>query len=59
MVAVVHQNSISNFEIDGGIKMDERPKRNRDRYNPYYLDRDRKREIYKISIESDTQKISI
>lgn len=39
--------------------MDERPKRNRDRYNPYYLDRDRKREIYKISIESDTQKISI
>ena len=39
--------------------MDERPKRNRDKYNPYYLDRDKKREIYKISIESDTQKISI
>ena len=29
--------------------MEERPKRNRDKYNPYYLDKDKKREIIELT----------
>ena len=33
--------------------MDENPKRNRDKYNPYYLSSDRKNNIYIVTISSD------
>lgn len=33
--------------------MDEKPKRNRDKYNPYYLSSDRKNNIYIVTISSE------
>ena len=33
--------------------MDEKPKRNRDKYNPYYLSSDRKNNVYIVTISSE------
>lgn len=33
--------------------MDENPKRNRDKYNPYYLSSDKKNDIYIVTISSE------
>ena len=50
---------LKNFKSNGGNKMDKRPKRSRDKYNPYTLHSDKSKNIYKVSFSYINKKIKI
>ena len=43
---------LKNFKSNGGNKMDKRPKRSRDKYNPYILHSDKSKNIYKVTFSN-------
>lgn len=43
---------LKNFKSNGGNKMDKRPKRSRDKYNPYILHSEKSKNIYRVSFSN-------
>ena len=43
---------LKNFKSNGGKKMDKRPKRSRDKYNPYILHSEKSKNIYRVSFSN-------